>query len=94
MPFNAGGGRVRAPKISGAVGTFAHIGPAAEEKICERLGLRAAPISSQVLSRDLHAFYLSVLAGIASSLDKIALEIRHLQRTEVLEVEEFFGEGF
>jgi adenylosuccinate lyase len=75
------------------VGTFAHIGPAAEEKICARLGLRAAPIASQVLSRDLHAHYIAVLAGIASSLDKIGLEIRHLQRTEVREAEEPFAIG-
>ncbi|MBV9264676.1 MAG: adenylosuccinate lyase [Acidobacteriaceae bacterium] len=84
---------IRVGKISGAVGTFAHIGPEAEEKICERLGLRPAPITSQVLSRDLHANYIAVLAGIASSLDKIALEIRHLQRTEVREAEEPFAPG-
>jgi adenylosuccinate lyase len=84
---------IRVGKISGAVGTFAHIGPAAEEKICARLGLKAAPISSQVLSRDLHAHYIAVLAGIASSLDKIAVEIRHLQRTEVREAAEPFGAG-
>ncbi len=91
--FAAAADEIRVGKISGAVGTFAHIGPEAEEKICERLGLRAAPISSQVLSRDLHAHYISVLAGIASSLDKIALEIRHLQRTEVREAEEPFAAG-
>src|SRR5579875_1778505 len=84
---------IRVGKISGAVGTFAHIGPEAEEKICARLGLKAAPITSQVLSRDLHAHYLAVLAGIASSLDKFALEIRHLQRTEVREAEEPFAAG-
>jgi len=84
---------IRVGKISGAVGTFAHIGPQAEEKICGRLGLRAAPITSQVLSRDLHAHYIATLAGIASSLDKIALEIRHLQRTEVREAEEPFAAG-
>ncbi len=84
---------IRVGKISGAVGTFAHIGPEAEEKICARLGLRAAPVTSQVLSRDLHAHYIAVLAGIASSLDKIALEIRHLQRTEVREAEEPFATG-
>jgi adenylosuccinate lyase len=84
---------IRLGKISGAVGTFAHIGPDAEERICGRLGLRAAPISSQVLSRDLHAHYVSVLAGIASSLDKIATEVRHLQRTEVREAEEPFAAG-
>ncbi len=80
-------------KLSGAVGTFAHIDPAAEAEICHRLGVRAAPVSSQVLSRDLHAHYLATLAGIASSLDKIALEIRHLQRTEVREAEEPFAAG-
>ena len=84
---------IRVGKISGAVGTFAHIGPEAEEKICARLGLKAAPITSQVLSRDLHAHYLAVLAGIASSLDKIAVEIRHLQRTEIREAAEPFAAG-
>jgi adenylosuccinate lyase len=84
---------IRVGKISGAVGTFAHIRPEAEEKICARLGLKAAPISSQVLSRDLHAHYLATLAGIASTLDKIALEIRHLQRTEIREAEEPFATG-
>ena len=91
--FAAASEEIRVGKISGAVGTFAHIGPEAEEKICERLGLRAAPISSQVLSRDLHAYYIATLAGIASSLDKIAVEIRHLQRTEVREAEEPFAAG-
>jgi adenylosuccinate lyase len=91
--FAAAAEEVRVGKISGAVGTFAHIGPEAEEKICARLGLKAAPITSQVLSRDLHANYVAVLAGIASSLDKIALEIRHLQRTEVREAEEPFSAG-
>ncbi len=84
---------MRVGKVSGAVGTFAHLSPEAEEKICARLGLRAAPISSQVLSRDLHAHYVAVLAGIAASLEKIALEIRHLQRTEVREAEEPFAAG-
>jgi adenylosuccinate lyase len=63
--FAAASEEMRVGKISGAVGTFAHIGPEAEEKICERLGLKAAPITSQVLSRDLHAYYIAVLAGIA-----------------------------
>ena len=84
---------MRAGKISGAVGTFAHIGPAAEEKICLRLGLRPAPIASQVISRDSHANYINVLALIAATCEKIALEIRHLQRTEVREAEEPFGAG-
>lgn len=91
--FAAAAEEIRVGKISGAVGTFAHIGPEAEEKICERLGLKAAPVASQVLSRDLHAHYISTLAGIASTLDKIALEIRHLQRTEVREAEEPFATG-
>ncbi|HWF47892.1 MAG TPA: adenylosuccinate lyase [Bryobacteraceae bacterium] len=84
---------MRVGKISGAVGTFAHIGPEAEERICVRLGLRPAPVTSQVLSRDLHAHYIATLAGIASSMDKIATEIRHLQRTEVREAEEPFAAG-
>jgi adenylosuccinate lyase len=91
--FTESAEEMRVGKISGAVGTFAHIGPAAEELICGRLGLRPAPVTSQVLSRDLHAHYIAVLAGIASSLDKIALEIRHLQRTEVREAEEPFAAG-
>jgi adenylosuccinate lyase len=91
--FRVAAEELRVGKISGAVGTFAHIGPAAEEKICERLGLKAAPITSQVLPRDLHANYIATLAGIASSLEKIALEIRHLQRTEVREAEEPFAAG-
>jgi len=79
-------------KFSGAVGTFAHLSPELEEKICARLGLKAADISSQVIQRDRHAHYLATLAVIASTLDKIATEIRHLQRTEVREAEEFFSE--
>ncbi len=93
MRFQAAAEEMRVGKISGAVGTFAHIGPDAEEKICGRLGLKPAPISSQVLSRDLHAHYLGILAGIASSLDKIAVEIRHLQRSEVREAAEPFAAG-
>lgn len=91
--FAAAAEEIRVGKLSGAVGTFAHIGPAAEEEICRRLGLRAAPVTSQVISRDLHAHYIATLAGIASSLDRIALEIRHLQRTEVREAEEPFAAG-
>ena len=83
---------LRVGKFSGAVGTFAHLSPEVEEKICARLGLNAADISSQVIQRDRHAYYLATLAVIASSLDKIATEIRHLQRTEVREAEEFFSE--
>jgi adenylosuccinate lyase len=84
---------MRVGKISGAVGTYAHISPEAEQRICGRLGLKATPISSQVLSRDLHAHYLATLAGLASTLDKIALEIRHLQRTEIREADEPFAAG-
>ena len=83
---------MRVGKISGAVGTFAHLDPKYEERICERLGLRFAPISTQVLQRDRHAYYLATLATIASTLDMMATEIRHLQRTEVREAEEYFGE--
>src|SRR5271155_3554472 len=72
-------------KISGAVGNAAHLGPEIEEKICKRLGLQAAPVASQVIQRDRHAHYLSALALIAALLEKIALEVRHLQRTEVRE---------
>jgi len=79
-------------KFSGAVGTFAHLSPELEEKMCARLGLKAAAISSQVIQRDRHAHYLATLAVIACTLDKIATEIRHLQRTEVREVEEYFSE--
>ena len=82
----------RVGKISGAVGTLAHLTPELEEKICARLGLKVAAISSQVIQRDRHAFYLATLAVIASTLDKIAVEIRHLQRTEVREAEEYFSE--
>jgi adenylosuccinate lyase len=91
--FAAASEEIRVGKVSGAVGTFAHIGLEAEKKICARLGLKAAPITSQVLSRDLHANFVATLAGIAGSLDKIALEIRHLQRTEVREAEEPFAAG-
>ena len=79
-------------KLSGAVGTFAHLPPVIEEKICKRLGLSPAPIATQVLQRDRHAEALSALAIVASTLDKIAVEIRSLQRTEIREVEEFFSE--
>jgi adenylosuccinate lyase len=90
--FKAAADGMRVGKFSGAVGTFAHLSPELEEKICARLGLRAADISSQVIQRDRHANYVATLAVIASTLDKIATEIRHLQRTEVREVEEFFSE--
>ena len=78
-------------KISGAVGTFAHVGPEIEERICRKLGLKAAPITSQVISRDRHAAYVSALALVAALLEKIALEVRHMQRTEVREAEEAFS---
>jgi adenylosuccinate lyase len=78
-------------KISGAVGNASHLGPEMEERICKRLGLAVAPVASQVIQRDRHAHYLSSLALIAATLEKIALEIRHLQRTEVREAEEPFG---
>ena len=83
---------MRVGKFSGAVGTFAHLTPELEEKICARLGLKAAAISSQVIQRDRHAAYMATLAVIACTLDKIATEIRHLQRTEVREAEEYFSE--
>lgn len=84
---------LRIGKVSGAVGTFAHIGPEVEERICARLNLKPAPVASQTIQRDRHAQYLGTLATLASSLDKIALEIRHLQRTEVREAEEYFSKG-
>src|ERR1700687_604177 len=90
--FKAAAEDLRVGKFSGAVGTFAHLTPELEEKICARLGLKAAAISSQVIQRDRHAHYLATLATIASTLDKIATEIRHLQRTEVREGEEYFSE--
>jgi adenylosuccinate lyase len=83
---------LRVGKFSGAVGTFAHLSPELEEKMCARLGLKAAAISSQVIQRDRHANYLATLAVVTCTLDKIATEIRHLQRTEVREAEEYFSE--
>ena len=90
--FTAATEDLRVGKFSGAVGTFAHLTPELEEKMCARLGLNAAVVSSQVIQRDRHAHYLATLAVIASTLDKIATEIRHLQRTEVREAEEYFSE--
>jgi len=90
--FSAAAEDLRVGKFSGAVGTFAHLTPELEEKICARLGLKAAVVSSQVIQRDRHAHYLATLAVIACTLDKIATEVRHLQRTEVREAEEFFSE--
>ena len=80
-------------KISGAVGTYQHLDPEVEEEVCKRLDLQPASVSSQVVQRDHHAEYLTTLANMAASLEKIAVEIRHLQRTEVLEAEEFFQKG-
>ncbi len=85
--------RVRVGKLSGAVGTHAHLDPAIERMVCEKLGLQPAKIATQVVQRDRHAEFMTTLALIASSIDRWATEFRHLQRTEVLEVEEFFGEG-
>ncbi|MEI8354948.1 MAG: adenylosuccinate lyase [Deltaproteobacteria bacterium] len=80
-------------KISGAVGTFANIDPEVEEYVCAKVGLKPAPCSTQIIQRDRHAEFFSTMAIIASSIEKFAVEIRHLQRTEVLEVEEFFSKG-
>ena len=85
--------RIRVGKLSGAVGTHAHLDPAIERSVCERLGLKPATLSTQIVQRDRHAEFCTTLALIASSIDRWATEFRHLQRTEVLEVEEFFGEG-
>jgi len=90
--FEAAAEQMRVGKLSGAVGAFGHIGPAQEERICARLGLAPAPVATQVIQRDRHAFYIATLAVIASTLDKIATEVRHLQRTEVREAEEYFSE--
>jgi adenylosuccinate lyase len=84
---------VRVGKISGAVGTFAHVDPDVEEEVCRLLGLEPAPVSTQVVQRDRHAEFCTALAIVAASLEKVALEIRSLQRTEVLEAEEPFTEG-
>lgn len=84
---------VRVGKISGAMGTFAHIPPSVEAFVCDRLGLRPAPISTQIVQRDHHAEFFTTLAILASSVEKFAVELRHLQRTEVLEAEEYFSKG-
>ena len=84
---------IRVGKISGAVGTFANVHPQVEEWACLQLNLKPAPVSTQIIQRDRHAFYITTLAGIASSLDKIATELRNLQRTDVREVEEAFAKG-
>jgi len=91
--FEAAAEGIRFGKVSGAVGTFAHTPPSVEEKTCEILGLNPAPISTQVLQRDRHADYMSVIALIGATLEKIATEIRGLQKSEVREVEEAFRKG-
>jgi adenylosuccinate lyase len=90
--FDAAAEDMRVGKLSGAVGTFGHLKPEHEEKICARLGLKPAPVATQVIQRDRHAAYISTLAIIGSTLDKIAVEVRHLQRTEVREAQEYFSE--
>jgi adenylosuccinate lyase len=85
--------RIRVGKLSGAVGTHAHLDPRVEQRVCERLGLRAATLATQVVQRDRHAEFQTTLALVASSVDRWATEFRHLQRTEVLEVEEYFAAG-
>ena len=90
--FDTAAEEMRVGKLSGAVGTFGHLKPEHEERICARLGLKAAPVATQVIQRDLHAAYISTLAIIGSTLDKIAVEVRHLQRTEVREAQEYFSE--
>ncbi len=90
--FDAAAEDMRVGKLSGAVGTFGHLKPEHEERICARLGLKPAPVATQVIQRDRHAAYIATLALIGSTLDKIAVEVRHLQRTEVREAQEFFSE--
>jgi adenylosuccinate lyase len=80
-------------KLSGAVGTYAHLSPGVEAYVCKKLGLQADPISTQIVQRDRHAEFMSAIALVGCSIDHWALEFRHLQRTEVLEAEEFFAEG-
>ena len=86
-------GEIATCAISGAVGTFANIAPRVEEHVAEKMGLKVEPVSTQVIPRDRHAAYFSALAVVASSLERLAVEIRHLQRTEVLEAEEYFSPG-
>jgi adenylosuccinate lyase len=90
--FDAAAEDMRVGKLSGAVGTFGHLKPEHEERICARLGLKPAPVATQVIQRDRHAAYISMLAILGSTLDKIAVEVRHLQRTEVREAQEYFSE--
>ncbi len=91
--FRAAAETVRVGKLSGAVGTFANIPPYIEEHVCRELGLEAAPVSTQTLQRDRHAHYMSTVALIAGSIEKMAVEIRGLQKSETREVEEFFAKG-
>jgi adenylosuccinate lyase len=90
--FEAAAEDMRVGKLSGAVGTFGHLKPEHEERICAALGLKPAPVATQVIQRDRHAAYIATLAIIGSTLDKIAVEVRHLQRTEVREAQEYFSE--
>jgi adenylosuccinate lyase len=90
--FDSAAEEMRVGKLSGAVGTFGHLKPEHEERICARLGLKPAPVATQVIQRDRHASYISTLAILGGTLDKIALEVRHLQRTEVREAQEYFSE--
>ncbi|HVC48246.1 MAG TPA: adenylosuccinate lyase [Terracidiphilus sp.] len=90
--FDAAAEGMRVGKLSGAVGTFGHLKPKHEERICARLGLEPAAVATQVIQRDRHAAYIATLALIGSTLDKIAVEVRHLQRTEVREAQEYFSE--
>ncbi len=90
--FDAAAEDMRVGKLSGAVGTFGHLKPEHEERICARLALKPAAVATQVIQRDRHAAYISTLAIIGSTLDKIAVEVRHLQRTEVREAQEYFSE--
>ncbi|MGD0482423.1 MAG: adenylosuccinate lyase [Terracidiphilus sp.] len=90
--FAAAAEDMRVGKLSGAVGTFGHLNPKQEEKVCARLGVKPAPVATQVIQRDRHAAYIATLAILGSTLDKIAVEVRHLQRTEVREAQEYFSE--
>ena len=90
--FDAAAEDMRVGKLSGAVGTFGHLKPEHEERICAALGLKPAPVATQVIQRDRHAAYIATLAIIGSTMDKIAVEVRHLQRTEVREAQEYFSE--
>jgi len=90
--FEAAAEDMRVGKLSGAVGTFGHLKPEHEERICARLGLKPALVATQVIQRDRHAAYIAMLAIIGSTLDKIAVELRHLQRSEVREAQEYFSE--